>query len=181
MSPNSNFHAQSFLSICAFLAATMLTSPVTAQEAATPEFVEVIDNMEFTGRMIARPLQVQHAREYGMTRAEVRRRVRNADAALAAYPLVDYAVPTDEYIIEVGLGNENLVAKELMAQGNFEYVEPDWRVFPIGCPNDPNFGSQWHHNANRMNSCNGWDLETGSTSVVVAICDTGVELNHVDL
>jgi subtilisin family serine protease len=116
-----------------------------------------------------------------MTRAEVRRRARNADAALAAYPLVDYAVPTDEYIIEVGLGNENIVAKELMAQGNFEYVEPDWRVFPIGCPNDPMLGSQWHHNANRMNSCNGWDLETGSTSVVVAICDTGVELNHEDL
>ena len=118
--------------------------------------------MEFTGRMIARPLQVQRAREYGMARAEVRRRVRNAEAALAAYPLVEYVEPTDEYIIEVGLGNENLVANELMARGNFEYVEPDWRVFPIGCPNDPQLGSQWHHNANRMNSCNGWDLDRKS-------------------
>ena len=171
----------SLLSACCFFAATLLSSPANAQETTQPEFVEISGNMEFTGRMIARPLQVQDAREYGMTRAEVRRRARNADAALAAYPVVGYAVPTDEYIIEVGLGNENIVANELMAQGNFEYVEPDWRVFPIGCPNDPMLGSQWHHNANRMNSCNGWDLETGSTSVVVAICDTGVELNHEDL
>ena len=181
MSFNSPPRAKSVLSAFALCAATMLPSSAAAQDPATPDFVEVIGNMEFTGRMIARPLQVQHARKYGMTRAEVRRRGRNADAALAAYPLADYAMPTDEYIIEVGLGNENLVAKELMAQGNFEYVEPDWRVFPIGCPNDPGLGSQWHHNANRMNSCNGWDLETGSSAVVVAICDTGVELNHEDL
>jgi subtilisin family serine protease len=185
MSFSSNFRTLSVLSASVFAAATFLSTPVEAQESAKDSsltgFTEVFGNMEFTGRMIARPLQVQRAREYGMTRAEVRRRVRNADAALAAYPLVEYVEPTDEYIIEVGLGNENLVANELMARGNFEYVEPDWRVFPIGCPNDPQFGSQWHHNANRMNSCNGWDLETGSTSVVVAICDTGVELNHEDL
>lgn len=185
MSFSSNFRTLSVLSASVFAAATFLSTPVEAQgstkDSSLTEFTEVFGNMEFTGRMIARPLQVQRAREYGMARAEVRRRVRNAEAALAAYPLVEYVEPTDEYIIEVGLGNENLVANELMARGNFEYVEPDWRVFPIGCPNDSQFGSQWHHNANRMNSCNGWDLETGSTSVVVAICDTGVELNHEDL
>jgi subtilisin family serine protease len=185
MSFSSNFRTLSVLSASVFAAATFLSTPVEAQgstkDSTLTRFTEVFGNMEFTGRMIARPLQVQRAREYGMARAEVRRRVRNAEAALAAYPLVEYVEPTDEYIIEVGLGNENLVANELMARGNFEYVEPDWRVFPIGCPNDSQFGSQWHHNANRMNSCNGWDLETGSTSVVVAICDTGVELNHEDL
>jgi subtilisin family serine protease len=185
MSFSSNFRTLSVLSASVFAAATFLSTPVEAQgstkDSTLTGFTEVFGNMEFTGRMIARPLQVQRAREYGMARAEVRRRVRNAEAALAAYPLVEYVEPTDEYIIEVGLGNENLVANELMARGNFEYVEPDWRVFPIGCPNDSQFGSQWHHNANRMNSCNGWDLETGSTSVVVAICDTGVELNHEDL
>ncbi len=157
------------------------TSAWSQERQSAPEFVEHVGSMEFTGHMIARPLQASKAMEYSMSRQEVRRRAREADAALQAYPLVDYSEFTDEYIIDVGLGAENAVAQELMASGNFEYVEPDWRVFPIGCPNDSNFGSQWHHNANRMNSCAGWDLETGDTSVVVAICDTGVLLNHVDL
>ncbi len=176
-SPKSPFWS----SFCVLAAAPLFCAPATAQVRTHTDFTEVFGEMEFSGRLIARPLQVQDSREYGMTRAEVRRRARNADAALALYPLSSYAEPTDEYVIEVGLGSENAVAQELMSSGDFEYVAPDWRVFPIGCPNDPKFGNQWHHNANRMNSCLGWDLETGSTSVVVAICDTGVQLNHADL
>jgi subtilisin family serine protease len=88
---------------------------------------------------------------------------------------------TDEWIFEVAAGTENSVAATLMASGFFEYVEPDWTVYPIGCPNDPQFGAMWHHMASRMNSCDGWDLETGVPTVVVAICDTGVRKTHADL
>jgi thermitase len=46
-------------------------------------------------------------------------------------------------------------------------------------PNDPLFGSQWQHT--NMRSTAGWAVGTGSSSVQIAICDTGVSLDHPDL
>ena len=46
-------------------------------------------------------------------------------------------------------------------------------------PNDPQAGSQWDMAA--IDAQNAWTITTGSASVVVAIIDTGVDYNHVDL
>jgi len=45
-------------------------------------------------------------------------------------------------------------------------------------PNDPQYGSQWHHS--RIESAGAWDL-TLADEVVVAIVDTGVNCSHEDL
>jgi hypothetical protein len=74
-----------------------------------------------------------------------------------------------------------LTAGYLMATGFYQYVEPDWIVYPIECPDDPEFGNQWHHQDNRMQSCDGWDIHTGEPYVGVGICDTGVLTSHEDL
>lgn len=174
--------------LIAFVALTATLAPLAPRAGAqdkvpntAPVYVEVPGQLEFSQRLIARPLQVAKAASYGLSAAQVGRRAQSAAAALRPYPLVEYVPETDEWIIEVAAGTENSVASTLMASGSFEYVEPDWTVYPIGCPNDPQFGGQWHHAVNRMNSCAGWDLETGVASVVVAICDTGVKKTHVDL
>ena len=55
----------------------------------------------------------------------------------AAHTLKEYVADTDEYILNVGLGNEQAVADQLMAGGDFQYVEPDWTVYPIAnCTSD---------------------------------------------
>ncbi|MBC8327474.1 MAG: S8 family serine peptidase [Planctomycetes bacterium] len=101
---------------------------------------------------------------------------------MEAFAVREYVPETDEYLFHVPAGShENLVAANLLASGDFQYVEPDWLLFPVGVPNDPRFGDQWHHAANRMNSAAGWDLHTGNPSVTVAICDTGVLTTHEDL
>lgn len=70
----------------------------------------------------------------------------------------------------------------LMATGDYEYVEPDWLVYPLATtPNDPLFGNQWHHRAQNMNSVGAWDFVTGGSDIIVAVCDTGVRLSHTDL
>lgn len=65
-------------------------------------------------------------------------------------------------------------------------VEPDVRVRRLAVPNDPGFARQWHLQpltsfAAAMNMPAAWDVTTGSASVVVAVLDVGVRLNHPDL
>lgn len=134
--------------------------------AQVPQFVERPGSLEFSGALIARPVQNDP--------------VKNAaarDLILNNFALNLYIDLNDEYVFQLpeGLG-ENDAARTLMATGNFEYVEPDWICYPALTPNDPNRGSQWHHS--RMDSFNGWDVQIGDPNVRVGICDTGLRTAH---
>ncbi|MCA9302787.1 MAG: S8 family serine peptidase [Phycisphaerales bacterium] len=76
---------------------------------------------------------------------------------------------------------EEQMAEILMRTGDYEYVEPDWQCFPHAVPNDPSYNSQWWHKANRIDSERAWDYNTGTNDIIVAVCDTGVDLDHPDL
>jgi len=168
-------------------AALLVAAPFAhAQEASSPstfvEFQEIEGELEFSGVMCARPLQVSSAAERGQTPDEARRLQELARRALESFELKEYVGATDEYLFFVPSGaTETSVANDLLVTGAFQYVEPDWTVYPIACPDDSQFNQQWHHQANRMASCAAWDQETGDPSIVVAICDTGILLSHVDL
>ena len=165
------------------LCAVSLAAPAFAQVAPNAGAFDAIPGeREFSGRLIARPLQAEDARQRGIDRAVVKARADQARRALTSIG-VERAFPeVDEFVIRVPAGEtEATVAARLMATGNFSYVEPDWIVFPVGCPNDTSFGQQWHHAANRLDSCAAWNFETGSPDIVVAICDTGILATHQDL
>lgn len=141
-------------------------------------FTEVKGDHEFSGRMIARPVQMStmlFARVPYHIALEKQRIARSAVRGLS----LEYVRDTDEYIIDVPRGkDENTVADELMATGNFEYVEPDWTVFPLAIPNDPRYSQQWH--LPKIQAAQAWDLFRGTSSVIVAITDTGIRLDHED-
>ncbi|MFT7677991.1 MAG: subtilisin family serine protease [Planctomycetota bacterium] len=168
------------------LAAVLLTAPALAQSGATPPtraplYAEIPGELEFRGVLNARPLQPGSGEIYGISELEVSQRAAAAVLQLGSYKLLTYVAATDEYLFQVPEGlNENEVAQALMTAGNFQYVEPDWLSYPISCPNDTQFGNQWHHNANHFESCDGWNVHTGNPSTVVAICDTGLRASHVD-
>jgi len=83
-----------------------------------------------------------------------------------------------QFVIDLPAGvDENTFAELLMATGEYEWVEPDYTVFLAATPNDPSFG--WQHT--RIQSTAAWDIETGSSSVVVAVVDSGVDPDHPDL
>ncbi|PCH81791.1 MAG: hypothetical protein COB96_02385 [Planctomycetota bacterium] len=137
--------------------------PLLAQEA--PQlFVERPGELEFSGFMIARPQS-----EQGSTR-------------LAGYDIIEHVSDTNEFIFAVPSGStENAVAASLMATGEFEYVEPDWRCYLVKTPDDPMLSLQWWHD--NIQSRSGWDIRTGMSgnNYIAAVVDTGIDLDHPDL
>lgn len=70
------------------------------------------------------------------------------------------------------------------------YVEPNYVVHLLGSPNDPMFSQMWGLQNTGQNggvagadihATQAWNLTTGSSSVVVALLDTGIDYNHQDL
>ncbi len=165
--------------VCGLVIACVLASAHADQPI---EYTAIQGEQEFSGEMIVRPIQLKDHLGGGAGVGAAQDAVASARAAVGGYQIKAYYPETDEYVILVPKGsNENEVANALMVTGNFQYAEPNWILFALEMPNDPLIGSQWHHNANRMNSALGWDIYTGDPSVTVAICDTGVQTNHPDL
>ncbi len=157
------------------------SSPIDGVQPIT--FVEIEHQREFTGQMIVRPLQMkQLQQEQRMSQKKASQIHQQAADAIAAYALREYVTATDEYIIFVPAGQtEADVANDLMATDLFQYAEPNWRVYPVDCPDDPMLNQQYQHNSNIMQSCDAWDLTPGDPSISVGICDTGIYVDHEDL
>ncbi len=71
-----------------------------------------------------------------------------------------------------------------------EHVEPNLLIPVKAVPNDPEFSTQWSlHNTGQtggaddadIDAVEAWDIEQGTTQVVIAIIDTGVDYTHEDL
>jgi thermitase len=80
---------------------------------------------------------------------------------------------------QVPEGQELDIAASLAAEPNIEYAEPNYRYYAVNTPNDPDFGKQWGHTL--MHSTAAWDVTTGSSSITIAIIDTGIDPSHPDL
>jgi subtilisin family serine protease len=60
-----------------------------------------------------------------------------------------------------------------------ENVTPNYQRQAAKVPNDPNYGQQWQWP--QIKAPDAWNYSTGSSSVVVAVLDTGVDLTHTRL
>jgi serine protease len=69
--------------------------------------------------------------------------------------------------------------KRLGKQPGVRYAEPNYILKPSAVPNDQFYNYQWHYPL--INLPQAWDITTGSSSVIVAVIDSGVLLAHPDL
>ena len=60
-----------------------------------------------------------------------------------------------------------------------EYVEPNYIYKAALIPNDPDYIQQYYWR--QVDAPGAWDISTGSPSVVVAVLDSGFDINHPDL
>ena len=105
------------------------------------DFVEIKGEREFRGELIV------HAKAGKRP---------TADARVA--PLtVRESVFVPERVVKVPAGmTEGQLAAMLMATGDYEFVEPNWTLYPAIVPNDSQYGSSWQHS--RIQSANAWDI-----------------------
>lgn len=83
------------------------------------------------------------------------------------------------------------VIEKLEASGLVEYAEPDYELsISDTIPNDPSFAQLWGMdntgqtggvNDADIDAVEAWDIHKGGNSVVVAVVDTGIDYDHVDL
>jgi subtilisin family serine protease len=91
-------------------------------------------------------------------------------------------------------GNVNTAIAELQQDPRVRYAEPNHVITIDSLPNDPSFGNTWGLN-NTGQTINGspgtpdadidapeaWNVTTGSSNVIAAVIDTGVDWSHPDL
>lgn len=71
------------------------------------------------------------------------------------------------------------VAREYRELLSLDLAIPNYLLTASVIPNDPQYSSQWQHQS--INSETAWDKQTGSDQTMMAIVDTGVDLDHQDL
>ncbi len=94
-------------------------------------------------------------------------------------------------IVDLAAGRDLASEQALWAaRPEVEAAELDWMVHTMLTPNDPNFSTQWALNNTGtggytadcdIDAPEAWNTYTGSTTVKIAIIDTGVRLTHQDL
>ena len=145
------------------------TLPSGQEAGITDELVVALDN----------PRQVETI-EASLTLAKVEliRPVRGLDGV---------------YLARSESGDAIEASARLQSLSGLRYAEPDFlRVYELrSAPNDPDFENQWHLD-NRaqhprtlagadLRALGAWETTRGDASVIVAVNDDGVDLNHPDI
>ena len=147
-------------------------------------FRHIAGERELTRELIVKTVSPGALEASGVPRAKAIQRVRAArnDVARFVQRRTLQLSDSDAHVIEVPPGQtESQIARTLRSTGNFAWVQPNYRVYVVGCPNDALLTSQWHHDPQRMASCQGWEINAGDPGITVAVCDSGVDVQHPDL
>jgi subtilisin family serine protease len=104
------------------------------------------------------------------------------------------ALGAGTHLLRVRPGRVEPTIAALRGQPGVRYAEPDYLMTTDAVPADPSFGLQWglRNTGQTVKGVTGkpgadvraaaaWDVTTGSSSVVIAQVDTGVDYNHPDL
>jgi len=73
-------------------------------------------------------------------------------------------------------GSELEVVKRLEALPSVVYAQPNYIYRMAGAPDDTYYSQQWAHQITNAEAA--WDITTGSSDIIIAVLDTGVDLTH---
>ncbi|MFP3903351.1 MAG: S8 family serine peptidase, partial [Armatimonadota bacterium] len=82
-------------------------------------------------------------------------------------------------VIEVPEDTDLIEAARTLSRTGATFVEPDLVVETTSIPNDPRYDDQYY--LPQINAPGAWDIRTDADDVVIAVVDSGVDLDHPDL
>jgi len=83
------------------------------------------------------------------------------------------------FIVEVPISHTYTFTERLKSNGLVKYVEPNFKVEAFYTPNDPYWSSQWGPRKIEVDFA--WNTTIGSSEVLVAVVDSGIDYTHADL
>jgi len=92
-----------------------------------------------------------------------------------------YKYKNDPKVYSLFIKDEDLDSKikELNKQKNIEYAEPNFTYKTALTPNDLYFDKQWY--LKKINATGAWDTVRENQDFVIAVIDSGVQIDHPDL
>ncbi len=107
----------------------------------------------------------------------------DAQALLAAQGAESSAQiePLGVKLLAVAAGQEQAVVEALRENAAVEYAELDYLAYIGIDPNDPYYATAYQWGLTRIEAPAAWDITTGTQDVIIAVIDTGVDLDHPDL
>lgn len=82
-------------------------------------------------------------------------------------------------VVRIPLGKVPEMVQAYLAEGLVEFAEPDYVAVASYVPNDPGYTNQWA--LPKIQAPEAWDLTKGSSTIRIAILDTGIDQDHEDL
>ncbi len=82
-------------------------------------------------------------------------------------------------LVSVPIGSEDDFIDAILSNKKVKFAERNSYYTSFYTPSDPNYGNQWHYD--RIRAPEAWDITKGSSSIIVAVVDTGIDYNHPDL
>ena len=101
----------------------------------------------------------------------------NGCRAVKHFPSIDY------YLVAIDPGmNVPAAVRKLGAEPAVSRVQPDYAYERDLVPNDTLFDNQWWADGSYgVNATDAWDMNTGSSSVTIAVIDDGIDMSTSDL
>lgn len=135
-----------------------------------------------SARLLVKPISM-----IGLGRTDQQEEPSSPQHALSIARLAPFSPraigPLDLYVIETSLSTLESTRASLIATGDYEYVERDEFVLPVGAAassmGDPLAPNEWH--LAKIRADQAWGTTNGTTSIIVAALDTGVDQTHPEL
>ncbi|MBW1811967.1 MAG: S8 family serine peptidase, partial [Deltaproteobacteria bacterium] len=81
-------------------------------------------------------------------------------------------------------GDINDALKKIAKRDDVVRVEPNYIVHSTGVPDDPKFSDQWYlknDDDQDIDANQAWEIQTGRPQIVIAVIDSGVDIDHPDI
>jgi subtilisin family serine protease len=135
--------------------------------------------------------QISAAASYieGEVLIKLNKKVTAAEAAMLAdevgakivkgFPILSRLRQNAYFLLVSGQRSTGQLLDDLRARPDVQAVSPNYRRRLQRLPNDPKFNRLW--GMNKIDAPTAWEKNTGSSGVVLAVLDTGVDYYHEDL